>query len=98
MPAAPCRWRACWKCRPGTGRNTSPSPRGLERRPYTGKSKALAEGPACLLIADDEAPVRRAAAQILLRKGYNVMEASDGEEGGAHVHGEYGRDRAGISR
>jgi two-component system cell cycle sensor histidine kinase/response regulator CckA len=45
-----------------------------------GKSKALAEGSACLLIADDEAPVRRAAAQILLRKGYNVMEASDGEE------------------
>src|SRR2546425_412127 len=33
-----------------------------------------------VLIADDEGPVRRAAVQILLRKGYNVMEASDGEE------------------
>jgi len=33
-----------------------------------------------VLIADDEDPVRRAAVQILLRKGYNVMEASDGEE------------------
>ena len=33
-----------------------------------------------MLIADDEGPVRRAAVQILLRKGYNVMEASDGEE------------------
>jgi two-component system cell cycle sensor histidine kinase/response regulator CckA len=44
------------------------------------KNKALVEASACLLIADDQAPVRRAAAQILLRKGYNVMEAGDGEE------------------
>ena len=33
-----------------------------------------------MLIADDEGPVRRAAVQILLRKGYNVMEAGDGAE------------------
>jgi two-component system cell cycle sensor histidine kinase/response regulator CckA len=45
-----------------------------------GKTKALTEGSACVLIADDEGPVRRAAVQILLRKGYNVMEAGDGEE------------------
>jgi CheY-like chemotaxis protein len=46
----------------------------------SGKSKALADGSACVLIADDEGPVRRAAVQILLRKGYNVMEAGDGQE------------------
>jgi len=45
-----------------------------------GRMKTLTEGSACVLIADDEGPVRRAAVQILLRKGYNVMEASDGEE------------------
>ena len=45
-----------------------------------GRMKTLVEGSACVLIADDEGPVRRAAVQILLRKGYNVMEASDGEE------------------
>jgi len=45
-----------------------------------GRMKTLVEGSACALIADDEGPVRRAAVQILLRKGYNVMEASDGEE------------------
>jgi hypothetical protein len=33
-----------------------------------------------VLIADDEGPVRRAAVRILLSKGYNIMEASDGEE------------------
>ncbi|HKX00835.1 MAG TPA: response regulator [Bryobacteraceae bacterium] len=46
----------------------------------TGRARSLTEGSACVLIADDEGPVRRAAVQILLRKGYNVMEASDGEE------------------
>jgi CheY-like chemotaxis protein len=46
----------------------------------TGRSRSLTEGSACVLIADDEGPVRRAAVQILLRKGYNVMEASDGEQ------------------
>jgi len=46
----------------------------------TGRSRSLVDGSACVLIADDEGPVRRAAVQILLRKGYNVMEASDGEE------------------
>ena len=46
----------------------------------TGRARSLVEGSACVLIADDEGPVRRAAVQILLRKGYNVMEASDGEE------------------
>lgn len=46
----------------------------------TGRARTLVEGSACVLIADDEGPVRRAAVQILLRKGYNVMEASDGEE------------------
>lgn len=45
-----------------------------------GRSRTLAEGSACVLIADDEGPVRRAAVRILLRKGYNIMEASDGEE------------------
>ncbi|MBZ5596100.1 MAG: response regulator [Acidobacteriia bacterium] len=45
-----------------------------------GRSKTLAEGSACVLIADDEGPVRRAAVRILLSKGYNIMEASDGEE------------------
>jgi len=45
-----------------------------------GRSKTLSEGSACVLIADDEGPVRRAAVRILLRKGYNIMEASDGEE------------------
>ena len=44
------------------------------------RSKPLAEGSACVLIADDEGPVRRAAVRILLSKGYNIMEASDGEE------------------
>jgi len=52
----------------------------LSRDQTAGKSKALTEGSACVLIADDEGPVRRAAVQILLRKGYNVMEAGDGEE------------------
>src|SRR5258706_221465 len=53
----------------------------LSRRDQTaGKSKALADGSASVLIADDEGPVRRAAVQILLRKGYNVMEAGDGQE------------------
>ncbi len=52
----------------------------LSRADQAGKSKALAGGSACVLIADDEGPVRRAAVQILLRKGYNVMEAGDGEE------------------
>jgi len=45
-----------------------------------GRMKTLVESSACVLIADDEGPVRRAAVQILLRKGYHVMEASDGEE------------------
>src|SRR5579864_2113394 len=45
-----------------------------------GQTKPLSEGSACVLIADDEGPVRRAAVRILLRKGYNIMEASDGEE------------------
>jgi len=45
-----------------------------------GQPRTLAEGSACVLIADDEGPVRRAAVRILLRKGYNIMEASDGEE------------------
>jgi CheY-like chemotaxis protein len=45
-----------------------------------GRTRPLVEGSACVLIVDDEGPVRRAAVQILLRKGYNVMEASDGEE------------------
>ena len=45
-----------------------------------GRTRSLTEGSACVLIADDEGPVRRAAVQILLRKGYNVMEASDGED------------------
>jgi len=45
-----------------------------------GRTRPLVEGSACVLIADDEGPVRRAAVQILLRKGYNVMEAGDGEE------------------
>ena len=45
-----------------------------------GRPRPLVEGTACVLIADDEGPVRRAAVQILLRKGYNIMEASDGEE------------------
>jgi CheY-like chemotaxis protein len=45
-----------------------------------GQPKPLSEGSACVLIADDEGPVRRAAVRILLRKGYNIMEASDGEE------------------
>ena len=44
------------------------------------RSRLLADGSACILIADDEGPVRRAAVQVLLRKGYNVMEAGDGEE------------------
>jgi len=48
--------------------------------PTAAKSEALAESPACVLIVDDEGPLRRAAVQILVRKGYNVMEASDGEE------------------
>lgn len=42
--------------------------------------RPMAEGSACVLIAEDEGPVRRAAVQILLRKGYNVLEAGDGEE------------------
>jgi signal transduction histidine kinase len=46
----------------------------------TGRTRSLTEGSACVLIVDDEGPVRRAAVQILLRKGYNVMEASDGEQ------------------
>ncbi len=50
------------------------------REPAKGRMKTVAEGSACVLIADDEGPVRRAAVQILLRKGYNVMEAGDGEE------------------
>jgi hypothetical protein len=45
-----------------------------------GQPKNLAESSACVLIADDEGPVRRAAVRILLSKGYNIMEASDGEE------------------
>jgi two-component system cell cycle sensor histidine kinase/response regulator CckA len=42
--------------------------------------RPLAEVSACVLIAEDESPVRRAAVQILLRKGYNVLEAGDGSE------------------
>jgi len=45
-----------------------------------GQTRPLSESSACVLIADDEGPVRRAAVRILLRKGYNIMEASDGEE------------------
>ena len=45
-----------------------------------GQPRPLSESSACVLIADDEGPVRRAAVRILLRKGYNIMEASDGEE------------------
>jgi CheY-like chemotaxis protein len=45
-----------------------------------GRPRTIMEGSACVLIVDDEGPVRRAAVQILLRKGYNIMEASDGEE------------------
>jgi CheY-like chemotaxis protein len=33
-----------------------------------------------VLTGDDEGPVRRAAVQILLRIGYDVIEAGDGEE------------------
>src|SRR5579864_3490558 len=51
-----------------------------QTEPIKGRVNTLVEGSACVLIADDEGPVRRAAVQILLRKGYNVMEASDGEE------------------
>jgi CheY-like chemotaxis protein len=42
--------------------------------------RPLADGSACVLIAEDEGPLRRAAVQILSRKGYNVIEAGDGEE------------------
>lgn len=44
------------------------------------RAAVVTDGSGCVLIADDEGPVRRAAVQILLRKGYDVMEASDGEE------------------
>jgi CheY-like chemotaxis protein len=55
-------------------------PANIRSEQTKGKIKPLSEGSACVLIADDEGPVRRAAVQILLRKGYNVMEAGDGEE------------------
>ena len=55
-------------------------PANVRSDPAKGRMKTLVDGSACVLIADDESPVRRAAVQILLRKGYNVMEAGDGEE------------------
>jgi hypothetical protein len=55
-------------------------PSSMRSEQNRGRTRPVAEGSACVLIADDEGPVRRAAVQILLRKGYNVMEASDGEE------------------
>jgi len=55
-------------------------PSSMRSEQNKGRTRPVAEGSACVLIADDEGPVRRAAVQILLRKGYNVMEASDGEE------------------
>ncbi len=55
-------------------------PTSVRSEPAKKKLNAVAEGSACVLIADDEGPVRRAAVQILLRKGYNVMEVGDGEE------------------
>jgi two-component system cell cycle sensor histidine kinase/response regulator CckA len=55
-------------------------PSAMRPEQNKGRTRPVAEGSACVLIADDEGPVRRAAVQILLRKGYNVMEASDGED------------------
>lgn len=56
-----------------TYRITLPAP----NRPDAGESHG---GSACILIAEDEDQVRRAAVQVLLRKGYNVIEARNGEE------------------
>lgn len=43
-------------------------------------SHASAEGTPVILVVEDEAAVRKAAVKILARKGYNLMEARDGEE------------------
>jgi len=55
-------------------------PTSVRAQQNKGRMKTVTEGTACIFIVDDEGPVRRAAVQILLRKGYHVMEASDGEE------------------
>jgi CheY-like chemotaxis protein len=52
----------------------------MNRSDQPARPRIVTDGSACVLIADDEGPVRRAAVRILLRKGYNIMEASDGEE------------------
>jgi hypothetical protein len=65
--------------RHGARRNFGELPHLAAVRPeqIKARAKTVLEGSACVLIADDEGPVRRAAAQILLRKGYNAIEASD---------------------
>lgn len=43
-------------------------------------SHPAAQGSPVILVVEDEAAVRKTAVRILARKGYNVMEARDGEE------------------
>ena len=46
-----------------------------------GDAVSEAEGPACVLLVDDEALVRNLGAAILKRLGYQAMTAKDGKEG-----------------
>jgi len=41
----------------------------------------MPEGPASLLVVDDEEPIRTALARFLVQQGYEVSTASSGEEG-----------------
>jgi CheY-like chemotaxis protein len=48
--------------------------------PAGGESRELPRGTETIMVVEDEAPLRRAAARLLERLGYTVVTASDGEE------------------
>jgi CheY-like chemotaxis protein len=48
--------------------------------PADGESRELPRGTETIMVVEDEAPLRRAAARLLERLGYTVVTASDGEE------------------
>lgn len=48
----------------------------------------MAEGPARILVADDEAPIRQTMSDLLKRRGYEVVTAENGEQAVAQIFGQ----------
>ena len=67
---------------PGRGaRVTAEIPLGFGRKPLPPAEKPVPATPRRALIVDDEAPVRSPLRRFLERRGWQVVEAEDGEQG-----------------